>query len=225
MKTPHKRHNNGFTLIELLVVMAIIATLAAVGFSAGMKAINNAHKVEAQNTCTTIESGINRFYDEYGALPYVGSSAPTVDTGYRTSTSTKDGGNVKQLSSGIDIISVLLAKESTSAQSATMQNSKQVKYIDLQTAKGKAQSQGGPPKGGIAYASGAANAPESLNDPWGNSYAIFLDYDYSEDIVVPVPDSTSSGTSTTRVRGRHALCYTLGASQSERKVADIVKTW
>jgi len=213
MKTPNKRQDNGFTLIELLVVMAIIVTLAAVGFAAGAAAIKRARMTQALNTCTGIESGINRYYDEYGALPFTGSSSPTVDTGYRTSASPLDGGTVKTLTTSIDIITVLMGKEETPTQ-----NTKAVKYVELQLAKGSPRSQGGSPKGGVSFATTSTSIPEAVNDPWGCSYAIYLDYDYSEDITDPI---TRSGS----VRGRHALCYTLGQAQNETKPSDIVKTW
>ena len=69
MKTPLHPPPNGFTLVELLVVIAIIAVLAGAGFAAGNAAIQKAKKTTALATCTALESAVNNFYTEYGAMP------------------------------------------------------------------------------------------------------------------------------------------------------------
>ena len=176
MKTPSKRRHSGFTLIELLVVMAIIAALAAVGFAAGMSAIKKARKTLALNTCTSVESGVARFYDEYSQLPDVNATTET------TPIKSTD-------QNGIKLMTILLGQEATSS---TVQNTKNVKYIDLKETKSK--------KGGIAY---NGSTPDALYDPWGFAYNIILDINYDEQIQDPI-----SGVSTDIIRGRHSLCYT-----------------
>ena len=69
MKTLPYRRQSGFTLVELLVVITIIAVLAGAGFAAGHAAIQKAKRTTALATLTGIESAVNNFYTEYGAMP------------------------------------------------------------------------------------------------------------------------------------------------------------
>ena len=69
MKTHPSAARTASPLVELLVVIAIIAVLAGAGFAAGNAAIQKAKKTTALATCTAIESAVNNFYTEYGAMP------------------------------------------------------------------------------------------------------------------------------------------------------------
>lgn len=108
MKTPSYRRQGGFTLVELLVVITIIAVLAGAGFAAGNAAIQKAKKTTALATATAIESAINNFYTEYGAMPTTATTDETVTTkddklikvllGLETGTNTLNTRNIKFLS-------------------------------------------------------------------------------------------------------------------------------
>lgn len=80
MKTQSIRRERGFTLIELLVVISIIAVLAAAGFAAGNAAIQKAKRVTALSSATALESAVNNFNTEYGAMPSDSDSDVTLDT-------------------------------------------------------------------------------------------------------------------------------------------------
>ncbi len=163
MKTPGKRRKSGFTLVELLVVIAIIVALSAFAYSAAMGAIKRAKKTTALNTCSSIETGINRFYDDYSQLPSVGATSNTTAV---TTTSTN----------GIQLITILLGQEATAT---TVQNTKGVVYINLKQTTTK--------KGGIVY---NGTTPGALYDPWGFAYNVMLDVGYTMQIPDPTSQTT-----------------------------------
>ena len=67
--TSLSKPRRGFTLVELLVVISIIAVLAALGGGAAVKALNKARELTAQQAAVGLTTGIQNFYDEYGAYP------------------------------------------------------------------------------------------------------------------------------------------------------------
>ena len=76
--TKFPRRCRGFTLVELLVVVAIIAILAAIGFSAVGIATEKARKLTAQKDAGDLVQAIHRYYDEYNHYPDLGSSGDAV---------------------------------------------------------------------------------------------------------------------------------------------------
>lgn len=157
MKTRPNRRNRGFTLIELLVVIAIIAVLAAAGFSAGAAALNKAKKVTAVGVATSLQQGIEQYYQEYSSFPDVGVADAE---GQPIDTSKEDG---------IKLLNILLAKEEASG---TIQNKKAINYLNVKEGKAK--------KNGIMY--DAAGKAQGLYDPWGNPYLVVFDSDYNDEL-------------------------------------------
>ncbi len=156
MKTQSHRRSHGFTLVELLVVIAIIAVLAGAGFAAGNAAIQKAKKTTAMATCVAIESAVNNFYAEYGAMP----ADPIPNSSMKT-----DSG------SGLALIKVLLGTDD--AESLKL-NPRKIKFLSVK--EGKAVGANGG-MNGLVYNN---TTPKGLFDPWKGAYYIMLDKDYSE---------------------------------------------
>lgn len=154
MKTQSHRRSHGFTLVELLVVIAIIAVLAGAGFAAGNAAIQKAKKTTAMATCIALESAINNFYTEYGAMPTSGSADETVDT--------KDGNS--------PMLKALLGLEGSGAN---VLNTRGIKFLSVKEGKNKMN--------GIVYNT-TGTAITGIFDPWGGTYKVILDGDYDEKV-------------------------------------------
>ncbi len=197
MKTQQRRRNNGFTLVELLVVIAIIAVLAGAGFAAGTAAIQKAKKVTALATCTALESAVNNFYTEYGAMPTDKTAdAPSLRTDDDT------------------LLKILLGLEGT----GTVLNTRAIKFLSVKEGKKKGASGG---INGLIYKD--SGAITGLYDPWGGPYFVILDADYDER-VTPTP---AAGTAPTLNGRRAAAWSNGAdaVSGSGGKATDDVKTW
>ena len=153
MKIPSHRRQNGFTLVELLVVITIIAVLAGAGFAAGNAAIQKAKKTTALATATAIETAINNFYTEYGAMPTTASTDETVRTDSNTT-----------------LLKILLGLEG--AGTGTL-NTRNIKFLSVK--EGKAN------KNGLIY-DNTGNSVRALYDPWGGGFNVIMDADYDEKV-------------------------------------------
>ena len=196
-----KPTSRGFTLVELLVVIAIIAVLAAAGFAGGNAAMNKARKVSAQSVATSIATGVEQFYNEYSALPSVGSAAssnPDPDPVYATDTA-----------DGVAILNILAGREST-------QNARKIRSFSAKEAKGGSAN----PRDGATY--DADNNFTGLYDPWGEPYYIAIDTNYN-DILLFTPDGDNSAVT---LRGRKVAAYSLGVdTPADSNSAKIAKSW
>jgi prepilin-type N-terminal cleavage/methylation domain-containing protein len=197
MKTQSARRPHGFTLVELLVVIAIIAVLAGAGFAAGNAAIQKAKKTTAMATCIALESAVNNFYTEYGAMP-------TSKSDDSVQIDTKDGTN--------ETISALLGSNTTL-------NPRGIKFLSVK--EGKKVGTGGT--NGIVYSGTAGTTVQGIYDPWGGSYKIVIDGDYNEQ-VKPAP---RGGTAVTLNGRRAAAWSegADGKGATPGKPADDVVTW
>jgi general secretion pathway protein G len=150
MKTPSIRRHAGFTLVELLVVIAIIVVLAAVGFGAGAMAMNRARVVTSKASASAIETAVNAFYTEYGALPDVGDRVKT------------------NKGEGTKLLEILLGLEGDTGK---VQNPRNNKFLNVKETKTNSK--------GIRYSS-SGRSVEGLWDDWGNPFVIELDTQYEE---------------------------------------------
>ena len=134
----------------MLVVIAIIVGLATLGFMAAGPAIAKAKTMTSKAAATSIETAINSFYQEYGALPDVGDRVKT------------DKGEGKKL------LEILLGLEGDSGK---VQNPRNVKFL---TAKETTKN-----FDGLKYTS-SGRSVEGMWDAWGNPFVIELDTNYEE---------------------------------------------
>lgn len=197
MKTHSSRRKDGFTLVELLVVIAIIAVLAGAGFAAGNAAIQKAKRTTALATCTALESAVNGFYSEYGAMPK--DNMTTDDT-------------IKTDSNGTTFLKVLLGLEGSGT---SVLNSRAIKFLSAREGKAK--------KNGIIFDTTGTNVA-GLFDPWGGAYFVILDGDFDEK-VRPAP-SAGGSTITLNGRRSAAWSNGADAiGGTGGKATDDVKTW
>lgn len=195
MKTQSSRRAHGFTLVELLVVIAIIAVLAGAGFAAGNAAIQKAKKTTAMATCIALESAINNFYTEYGAMPTNGSADETIDT--------KDGNSA--------LIKALLGLET----GTNVLNTRGIKFLSVKEGKNKMN--------GIVYST-TGTSVTGIFDPWGGTYKVILDGDYDEK-VKPAPKGGSASVQLNGRRAAAWSDGADGKGGAPGKAADDVVTW
>jgi prepilin-type N-terminal cleavage/methylation domain-containing protein len=196
-----RRH--GFTLVELLVVIAIIAVLAGAGFAGAKAAIEKAQKTKAKHVCTTINTAVLTFYDEYGHLP--------LPTG-------ASGGGSQDIeiqtvgAQGVDLLTALMGMES---DSDNMLSPKKIRFLDIPEGK----RTGNTGKNGIIYNSG--NSIQGLYDPWGQPYRILMDANYDDNL-----DNNPFSSGNSILRGRRVGAYTYGKNKrNDQGGQDDVKSW
>ncbi len=201
MKTQISRRPHGFTLVELLVVIAIIAVLAGAGFAAGNAAIQKAKKTTAMATCIALESAVNNFYTEYGAMPTSGSSDEKIETNEKTNKT----------------LIALLGLEA--AGGTNNLNPRNIKFLSVKEGK----EVGTKGINGIIYTKqGGFNG---IYDPWGGSYKIMIDGDYDETLKSVKPKGS---TAAVNLNARRVAAWSDGADgkdDANGKATDDVVTW
>jgi len=160
MKSPTMpNRKRGFTLIELLVVITIIAVLAGAGFAVGSRALNNARKVSAQATATSVDQAVNAFFSEYGMFPVASGGSREVDTGSNTV-----------------FLNALIGQDRDL-------NPRGIRFLSVK--EGKRQGDGG--RDGLVF--GEGGTARGLFDPWGNPYTVILDTEYQERLTFTTSDN------------------------------------
>ncbi len=159
------KQDRAFTLIELLVVIAIIAILIGLLFPAFSAVQNQAKRTQAKNDLTQIVTAVNAYYTEYGKYPV--PSGTTADYIYGPgATSTND----------------VLFNELRATATAT-QNPRKIVFINPPDVKDPQN-----PRSGIATQAVTVNGVSipigSFVDPWGMPYAIEIDGNYDNQILV-----------------------------------------
>jgi len=200
----HSARNHGFTLVELLVVIAIIAVLAGAGFAGAKAAIDKAMKTKARHICSTIDTAVLTFYDEYGHLPLPSGSS---------SGSSQDIEILTSGAQGVELLTALMGMES---DSDNMLNPKKIRFLDVPEGKRSGSNSG---KDGIIYSSG--NTIQGLYDPWGQPYRVLFDANYDDTL-----DNNPFSSGSQLLRGRRVGTYTFGKNKkNDRGGRDDVKSW
>jgi prepilin-type N-terminal cleavage/methylation domain-containing protein len=156
-----QRHSDerAFTLIELFTVMAVIAILVGLLFPAFTSVMERARKTQAKNDLTQIVTAVNAYYTEYGKYPLL--STATSDTIY--------GGGT----SNADLFYTLRAVAGGTLNAANAANPRKIVFINPPDAKDQTNSR-----------SGIKTSDGQWYDPWGTPYAIEIDGNYDNQILV-----------------------------------------
>lgn len=72
-----KKSRAGFTLTEMIIVMVIIGLLAAIAIPVFGNILNNARKHADEANISAVETAVDTYQFETGALPAVGSATKT----------------------------------------------------------------------------------------------------------------------------------------------------
>ena len=155
--------------MELLIVIAMIGILAGLLFPAFVAVQNQAKRVQAKNDLTQIVNAVNAFYTEYGQYPLA-----TADTTYGSTTVLN-----------ADLFYTLRAV-SAGANASNAVNTRVVVFLNVPDVKDSAK-----PKTGINPTDG------QWYDPWGTTYKVRIDGDYSNTIANPY--STNAGAATLQI--------------------------
>jgi prepilin-type N-terminal cleavage/methylation domain-containing protein len=143
-----------FTLIELLVVIAIIAILIGMLFPAFSAVQAQARRTQAKNDLTQIVTAVNAYYTEYGKYPLVAA-----DTIYGPGGAPTNNALFNELR----------------GLAAATQNPRRIVFISPPDVKDPAN-----PRSGIGTTTGLGQ----YYDPWGTPYAIEIDGNYDNQILV-----------------------------------------
>lgn len=161
---------------------------ASISESAQGIAATKVAKLKSEKIAFGLEQSINNFYVEYGALPDVGATVRT------------DSENGKQL------LNILLGLEEGTDK---VQNTRQIKFLNIDTAKNKLN--------GLVL--DAAGQPAiGLVDAWGNPFTVVLDTMYEERLHFTI------GSQPVNLNGRRAAVYSDGADKTPG-TADDIKSW
>jgi prepilin-type N-terminal cleavage/methylation domain-containing protein len=167
-RSPNGRH--GFTLIELLVVIVMIGILAGLLFPAFQAVQNQAKRVQAKNDLTQIVDAVNAFYTEYGRYPLA-----TADTTYGSTTIPN-----------ADLFYTLRAVNAGTANANNAANPRIIVFLTVPDVKDSSK-----PRSGINPTDG------QWYDPWGITYKVTIDGNYSNTIANPY--STNAGAATLQI--------------------------
>lgn len=156
--------DRAFTLIELLVVIAIIIILAGLLFPAFQAVQNQAKRTQAKNDLTQIVNAVNAYYTEYGKYPL--PSTATADYIYGP------GGPA----TNDDLFYALRAVAGGNINGSDAANPRKIVFINPPYVKDPAN-----PRSGIGTAAATIGR---YFDPWGTPYAIEIDGNYDNQILV-----------------------------------------
>jgi prepilin-type N-terminal cleavage/methylation domain-containing protein len=166
----------GFTLVELLVVIAIITILMGLTFPVGTAIKNQSRAAQTKLTVADVSNSIRNYYTDYSRYPVAGQSSSGKDTLIRVSEDNSSviralraqetsGGTSSSGTSGS-------GTSSSSSGSSGLLNPRKTVYYEGKNATGSGTSA----RGGVDIESGR------LLDPWGVSYGIALDTDFSNSL-------------------------------------------
>jgi prepilin-type N-terminal cleavage/methylation domain-containing protein len=176
---------SGFTLIELLVVIIMIAILAGLLFPVFQGVQNQAKRAQAKNDLTQIVNAVNAFYTEYGQYPLAAA-----DTTYGSTTVLN-----------ADLFYVLRAV-ALGANAGNAVNTRVIVFLSVPDVKDPNNPRSGiNPNDGQWY------------DPWGTTYKITIDGNYSNSIANPY--STNAGAATLQIG---VIAWSFGKDQQSQSL-------
>lgn len=211
MKTPPLAKTllrQGFTLIELLVVIVIIAILVSLAVPTTNIVMRKAQELKIKATMKDIQVAIGHYRTEYNRFPINPDDATSGDQDIEPFLT---DGTLQPT------INILMSNVETGGGTTNM-NPRQIKFLDLPTAK---NNQFGiiDPSGGVGD-----GTPVQLVDSWGLPYKIALDTNYDNRIANPDKNSNDQV-----IAGRApefisstSLIYSFGADRIENTKDDIV---
>jgi hypothetical protein len=176
------------------LAITIVSALAAGAFFLGKSLSfvwNKEHKLQTSSDVIGLQTAINNFYSEYGSLPKLGVASGTTDGAI-----------------GETLLIILFGKE---ASGPTMQNPKQITFLNAKVNKDRA-------KGGLVHKNGGSSpVPQGLYDAWGMPFHFVFDDDYNKQIPDPlVPGNV--------IRNKPVVIYSLGVD-GRPGGGDDIKTW
>ncbi len=142
----------GFTLIELIIVIAILGTLAAIGYPTIMGMVDSARESTARKQCQDLVQAIKSFQDDYNGILPVNDMLvePDADDEYKLTMSPgKDGG----------LLAILTARE----KGDEIVNADEETYMKSVLEE--------DPKGGLHEDTAGELG---LYDPWGTPYYVVI---------------------------------------------------
>jgi prepilin-type N-terminal cleavage/methylation domain-containing protein len=169
MKAATSRRPSGFTLVELLVVIVIIAALASLGISGGLKALEKAKRTTSMAAARGVESAVNNYFTEYGSMPTKAVTNDDADTTV-----------VTNVSADVDLLNVLLGFEDDPPEL----NVRRIKFLSVTEGKSDAN--------GIIYKP-SGDKVDGLYDPWGGPYYVILDTGFDEKVKPATAAKTLNG--------------------------------
>jgi hypothetical protein len=176
------------------LAITIVSALAAGAFFLGKSLSfvwNKEHKLQTSSDVIGLQTAINNFYSEYGSLPKLGVASGTTDGAI-----------------GETLLIILLGKE---ASGPTMQNPKQITFLNAKVNKDRA-------KGGLVYSNAGSGAtPEGLCDAWGNPFYVKFDDNHDQEITDPLEVGNI-------IRNKQVVVYSYGQDQKPGG-GDDIKTW
>ena len=206
--------NSAFTLIELLVVITIIAVLAGLLLPVVNSVQNTAKKTSTRSTEMQIVAAINAYQTEYSQYPV--RSGTTMD--YTYDTTTNHNGEL------FDVLRALNNVQDPTTPTGSL-NSRRIIYFEAKNVKNVTT----PRDGFILTGNPTGNNSVTLNigdfvDPYGNLYCIRMDSNYTNAIINPYSnastsasdDASSSGSTTSTQDQQNQLrtgvvAYSVGA--------------
>ena len=182
---------SAFTLIELLVVITIIAVLAGLLLPVVNSVQTSAKKTSTKSTETQIVAAINAYQTEYSQFPV--PSNTTSD--YTYDNQQNHNGQL------FDVLRALNNVTDPTTPTGSL-NSRRIVYFESKNVKSQTV-----PRDGfiIASTSGSSNPmgnlgvtmnPGDLIDPFGNLYCIRMDSNYTNVIINPYSDASTSASDT-----------------------------
>jgi len=184
-----QRHSDerAFTLIELLVVIAIIIILAGLLFAGLRGAQEQARRTQAKNDLTQIVTAVNSFYTEYGKYPV--PSGTIADYIYGPGGSAANNALFDELRAVTNTL-----------------NTRRIVFISPPDVKDPAN-----PRSGIGTAAATIG---QFFDPWGTPYAIEIDGNYDNQILVN-PYALNAGATPLRIG---VIAWSFGSDTQSQSV-------